>query len=143
MPRKLRGAKIPRGLDDYKLAELFSLERPLIPTEGYCRSEDGRYVADDSAIRAAWQRLSAALVLLWINGWAPTSARFLAPHVREPGVPGTRPAGWWCHCAPTPRRRRESEIAYLRRHGLLLPGEEELIERHARRTAMVRGLMEV
>jgi hypothetical protein len=142
MPRKLRAAKVPRGLDDYKLAELFSAKRPLIPQEGYHRREDGRYYSDDDAIRNAWQRLGKSLVLLWINGWAP-SVRFLVPDAKKAGVPGTRPAGWWRHCAPSPRRRGESEIAYLRRHGLVLPGEEELIARHSRRTAVVRGLMEV
>jgi hypothetical protein len=142
MPRKVRSAKAPHGLTDYHVAELLSLQRPLIPTEGYCRREDGRYVADEVAIRAAWQRLDAALVQLWIGGWAP-SVRFLVPEAKEPGMPGTRPAGWWRHFAPSPRRRGESEIAYLRRHGLVLPGEEELIARHSRRTAVVRGLMEV
>ena len=109
MPRKLRAAKLPRWVDRYKLAHLFSLELPLIAGEGYRRSEDGRSVADDNAIRAAWQRLDADLVLLWINGWAP-SVRFLMPEAKEPGVPGTRPAGWWHYCAPAPRRRREKRL---------------------------------
>jgi hypothetical protein len=140
MPRKVRSAKVPHGLTDYRVAELLSLQRPLIPTEGYCRREDGRYVADEVAIRAAWQRLDAALVQLWIGGWAP-SVRFLVPEAKEPGMPGTRPAGWWKYCAPDRRRRGESQIAYLRRHNLLVEGEEELVEQHARRTATVRGLM--
>jgi hypothetical protein len=92
MPRKLRAAKVPRGLDDYKLAELFSAKRPLITQEGYHRREDGRYYSDDDAIRNAWQRLGKSLVLLWINGWAP-SVRFLVPDAKKAGEPGTRPAG--------------------------------------------------
>jgi hypothetical protein len=39
--------------------------------------------------------------------------------------PGTRPSLWWRFEAPAPRRRAESELAYLRRHRLLLPGELE------------------
>jgi hypothetical protein len=37
--------------------------------------------------------------------------------------PGTRPSLWWQYEAPEPRRKRESELDYLRRHRLLLPGE--------------------
>ncbi len=46
--------------------------------------------------------------------------------------PGYRPTPWWEHDAPEPRRRSgdrvESQPAYLRRLGLLLPGELERIE---------------
>lgn len=37
--------------------------------------------------------------------------------------PGSRPSLWWRFDAPQPRRRNESELAYLRRHRLLAPGE--------------------
>src|SRR5215208_7633421 len=37
--------------------------------------------------------------------------------------PGTRPSLWWKYDAPEPRRPRESQAAYLKRHRLLLPGE--------------------
>jgi hypothetical protein len=51
------------------------------------------------------------------------------------GQPGTRPRCWWRFTAPEPRREVpvgpdapptvESEAAYLKRLGLLLPGEEK------------------
>lgn len=37
--------------------------------------------------------------------------------------PGTRPPLWWRFDAPGQRRRGESELAFLRRRGLLEPGE--------------------
>jgi hypothetical protein len=37
--------------------------------------------------------------------------------------PGSRPLRWWQYDAPAPRRRGESERAYLRRHRLLLRDE--------------------
>ena len=38
--------------------------------------------------------------------------------------PGTRPGIWWRLTAPEPRPEGESEVAYLRRHKLLMRGEE-------------------
>ena len=37
--------------------------------------------------------------------------------------PGTRPSLWWRYERPGPRDPRESEAAYLDRHGLLAPAE--------------------
>jgi hypothetical protein len=37
--------------------------------------------------------------------------------------PGTRPSLWWEHDAPEPRKERESQRAYLKRHKLLQPSE--------------------
>jgi hypothetical protein len=126
MPLKLRAARRPHGLDDYRLSELFSLRRPLIALNGYA--------GDEAAIAAAWARLERPLVELWISGWKP-AVKFVVSEAEEPGAPGTRPAGWWRYCAPEPRGKRESEMAYLRRKGLLIDGEQELLAAHARRAA--------
>jgi hypothetical protein len=55
--------------------------------------------------------------------WNAHRAVVLAWWVRE--HPGTRPSLWWRFEAPAPRRHDESELAYLRRHRLLVPGEVE------------------
>jgi hypothetical protein len=38
-------------------------------------------------------------------------------------APGTRPRCWWKFDAPEPRAAGETQVEYLRRHSLLLPGE--------------------
>jgi hypothetical protein len=73
--------------------------------------------------RAAWERHGEALTAWWVAGLPDDEgpSRF---HRVTPGGPGTRPWAWWRYSAPERRRRGESEAAYLRRRGLLLPGED-------------------
>jgi hypothetical protein len=55
------------------------------------------------------------------EAWARFGAAATAAHARV--RPGRRPALWWCYDAPGDLPADESEAAFLRRHGLLLPGE--------------------
>jgi hypothetical protein len=55
--------------------------------------------------------------------WEAMREELLAVWVQE--HPGTRPWGWWEYDAPEDRPEGEPEAAYLRQHGLLLPGEME------------------
>jgi hypothetical protein len=111
-------------LDDYRLAELFTLDPPLLVAEGfYNPALPGRRCADQrdtAAMEALWREREGELVALWVHGWQPRS-KFVAPFA--PGKPRTRPIGWWRHCAPERRRRGESEPDYLDRLNLWLPGE--------------------
>ena len=79
---------------------------------------------DTLAIARLWREYERELVELWITGWEPEH-KFADWEWGKPGKRGTRPAGWWKHCAPVPRRRGDSEATYLDRHELWLPGERE------------------
>ena len=131
------------SLSDYEIAEAFHLRPPLIPSEGFLgkvpNGERGALNRDWEAIALAWQTHGDELIELWVSGWTP-SVKFLDTAAKLPGAPGTRPAGWWRFCAPRPRRKRESESAYLSRLGLLLPGEAEAISAHTRRDATIKSL---
>jgi hypothetical protein len=126
VPRKLRPLKRLHGVDDYHIAELFSLQKALLAFHGYW--------GDEAAIAAAWATLERPLIELWITGWEPR-VRFLMRDAAIPGAPGTRPVGWWKYCAREPRRKQESEVGYLRRKGLIADCEEELLVAHTRRAA--------
>ncbi|MFC1481831.1 hypothetical protein ACFL6E_06280 [Candidatus Neomarinimicrobiota bacterium] len=56
---------------------------------------------------------------LWTSHGPEVIERFAIKH------PGTRPSLFWAIDAPGQRKNLESQAAYLKRHGLLLPGEEE------------------
>src|SRR4051812_20529318 len=113
-------------VDDYRLAELLTLQPPLIAGAGYYDPEvRGDRVAeqrDTDAIEQAWRELEDQLLALWIAGWQP-ELKFTGPVQR--GGPGTRPPGWWRFCATEPRRPGEVQAAYLERHHLWLPGERD------------------
>lgn len=50
---------------------------------------------------------------------------------------GDRPSAWWKFDAPEPRKSDETSLEYLKRHGLLNPGEEaKTRERDAKRAAL-------
>lgn len=55
--------------------------------------------------------------------WNEKRDALMASWVQE--RPGTRPWAWWTFDAPEDRPEGESEAGYLRRHGLLTPGEME------------------
>jgi len=69
--------------------------------------------------------------------------------------PGQRPKYWWTHDAPEPRRKVregtdplkplviESQASYLKRCGLLLPGEERRLAKVARAREHEAGQSEV
>jgi len=58
--------------------------------------------------RVIWRAIEAEAVREWV------AAR-----------PGSRPDAFWEYSAPEPRRPNESELEYLERNGLLLPGERD------------------
>jgi hypothetical protein len=114
--------RAPSRLDDFRAAEALTLCPPLIQCVGfYDRTTGWR---DERAIEAAWRTHRDRLVRMWIAGWLPTE-EFISPF--KPGRPGTRPAGWWRHCAPEPQRRGETEAQYLSRLALWLDGEQEML----------------
>jgi hypothetical protein len=55
--------------------------------------------------------------------WHKYADAIMARHIAR--YPGTRPANWWRFNAREPRRIGESQYEYLKRHGLLQPGEHE------------------
>jgi hypothetical protein len=55
--------------------------------------------------------------------WCEHGDTIVARHVDR--YPGSRPVNWWRFDAPEPRCSDESQSAYLKRRGLLLPGERE------------------
>jgi hypothetical protein len=58
--------------------------------------------------------------------WEDVRADLLPDWIRQ--HPGTRPFAWWRDEAPEPRREGESEVEYLRRHGLLTPAETRTLK---------------
>jgi hypothetical protein len=64
--------------------------------------------------------------------WARERWRLAEPTVLfwwKRNRPGTRPSRWWVWSAPELRPKGESELDYLRRHGLLDKVEEALLAR--------------
>lgn len=57
--------------------------------------------------------------------WEDVRDELLPQWIRE--HPGTRPFAWWRDEAPEPRREGETELGYLRRHGLLTPAENRAL----------------
>src|SRR3954447_18895229 len=107
-------------LDDFKLAELMTLQAPLIDggfydpyAPGTCCSD----MRDTIAIERCWRERELELLRLWISGWQPATK--WAGDVPV-GRPGSRPHGWWVHCSREERRRGETQSAYLTRLDLWL-----------------------
>jgi hypothetical protein len=111
--RKRRPVRKPGGLTPRTFAILM---------EGHDFSfldDDPREVIPEAELRELWAAEGAELTALYVRGgWkAPGCAN------QEPPRPGERPPGFWRFGAPEPRRPDETEADYLRRLGLLLPGE--------------------
>jgi hypothetical protein len=110
-------------LTELEMKEALSLDPPWVSggfdTKPVDRGCDHR---DEAAIAAAWRERERELLEAWTSGWVP-SHKFAGP--MRPGKPGTRPPGWWKYCAPTPRRRGETETQYLDRTNSWLVGERE------------------
>ena len=136
MPKKFRTDRRAPGLEDkYAVANAYFIGASLLG-----RREPGEDV--DNA-RAMWRRHQRKLVQMWIGGWRSQTKFVWGEAAVATGTPGTRPPAWWslvvrARMPPTPA----AQAAYLRRCGLLAAGEEKLIEQHARRAAMVAGLLE-
>lgn len=58
--------------------------------------------------------------------WAEVRDELLPQWIRE--KPGTRPFGWWRDEAPELRGEGETELDYLRRHGLLTSAEKRVLK---------------
>ena len=89
----------------------------LCRTAEFTRGKIGRHNSDGSTyqgappteeeLRRAWQVVRHSVMRRWVRDH-----------------PMTRPPAWWRYSAPEPRDEAdESEGEYLRRHGLLEPGE--------------------
>ena len=72
------------------------------------RDPDGFLGPARPSVFDMWQAVGKSIVAEWAGN-----------------APGTRPRCWWKFDAPEPRGAGETQAEYLRRHGLLLPGEEE------------------
>jgi|GEM_PF-4519986 len=59
--------------------------------------------------------------------WNDHRERIIAEHIAD--YPGTRPHRWWERDAPGELGTNESQAAYLKRHGLLLPAERRRLRR--------------
>ena len=101
--------------------------------EGSWESFGWRYGSDPKAKerrREAWERHRQSLLPYWALGKLPPGWD-LDFMIEVDGIarirgPGTRPSVWWELEAPEPRDETdETELAYLERHNLLLPGERE------------------
>jgi hypothetical protein len=84
---------------------------------------EGPPYGEATELHGLWDAHKASLLPRWVQRYPGTRPscwwRWDAP--REPL--GTRP-GWHDDgTLPEPRRRQESQASYLKRHGLLLPGE--------------------
>ena len=139
MPRKHRPAKRPTGLDDpYMIANALHVGASLLG-----RRADGE---DLAAATALWHRHHNKLLTIWIGGW-PGRPKFITSEAEAATAsPGTRPSAWWTIVAHQRQpRTAAAELAYLRKHGLLVPGEEGLIAereaQHARRAETTSGLL--
>jgi hypothetical protein len=89
---------------------------PQIPAGIWSFLVDGPYQRSD-APDGRLQTFLRAPAEIWLEHRATVIAWFAATH------PGTRPPLYWEHENLPPRRRSESDAAFLRRCGLLLPGE--------------------
>lgn len=131
------------GLTQYKLAELLTGE-PWYPAMRYSGYGDGtadieQFVGEEMV--ADWKAYRDEILKFWISGRFTGGLSFQLTERSEPfkvspwiflrGFAGTRPWAWWRFDAPEPLGD-EDETDYLRRHDLLLPGEDELIAEHAR-----------
>jgi hypothetical protein len=59
--------------------------------------------------------------------WDAHRDAVLAEHVAD--NPGSRPSLWWKYDAPEDRDGSETEATFLKRHGLLLPGERKRLKK--------------
>ena len=113
MPRKRRQAKVRRSEVPDLIREYFREERK------------HTFFHDSAEIAGAWGQIGDEIVEDWIRD-----------------KPGTRPKIWWRLSAPEPGRTSDGgepefldiqvaapatarQTAFLRRHGLFLPGEEK------------------
>jgi hypothetical protein len=90
--------QIPAGLWS------FLIDAPYVPSD----ENDGRLQIFLREPAELWLEHRATVI-----GWYATNK------------PGRRPSLYWEHEVLPPRRRGESDAAFLRRHGLLLPGEDD------------------
>src|SRR4051794_25740319 len=94
------------AFDDYHAAEALTLRAALIPDLGFydplAPGVSCSQKRDIAAIAQAWATRERELLALWISGWVRHEKWVSA---FTPGKPGTRPPGWWKHCAPERRRR--------------------------------------
>jgi hypothetical protein len=70
-----------------------------------------------------WETHRDQVLRDWVFGYEDDPS-----HGWQAGRPGTRPGAWWVFDVVEPRREGESQLDYLARHGLLLPGEAEAVE---------------
>ena len=93
---------------------LDTLEFNLLPTERTIESNGPIPVVDPPTGKSTeelWAEYGEDVVKWWVKD-----------------RPGTRPSCWWRYSAPDPHCEPptiETQVAYLKQHGLLLPGEEK------------------
>ena len=120
MPVKKRLSK-HSAFGEYCVYELLTGKVSALRGKGYGDPDaEGR---DIDAMRSDWAKYGDALTAWWVG---ETTQRVLTKPwlFVVPGGPGSRPWGWWEFDAPEDQREDETEVEYLRRHGLLRPGEE-------------------
>jgi hypothetical protein len=113
----------------YCLSELLTGEitYPVMMYDGYADGEgaDLRAFISDR-MRADWTYHREELLAWWISDGSSYDLPNRKPWLLYYGAPGTRPWAWWRLEGHPPREPGETEAAYLTKHDLWLPGEEQL-----------------